>query len=358
MASMGIAVVRQYERGVVFRLGRLRGVRKPGFRFMIPIADRMMKVSLRTVTMPVPGQQVITQDNVSIGVAAVAYFRRVDAVKSIVEIEDVASAVRQIAQTTVRNIVGRSLLDQVLTDTQTLNLAIREILDRITQQWGVQVFLVELKDIELPPSMQRAMARQAEAEREKRAKIIAADGEARSAGRLAEAADVIGEHPIALQLRNLQILSEIAAEKNSTIVFPAQFLDSARAIAEFVAGEATAIPSPGASAAGPSGDAGAPAEQGQLRRADPEALGAADALQLTPGAPAGAAGEDAAADAAAAANAGVDPAEGIGADPAADASVGPVADPGPAGPAGGPPADPGPEDTAPGPDDPATGPGA
>jgi hypothetical protein len=347
MASMGIAVVRQYERGVVFRLGRLRGVRKPGFRFMIPIADRMTKVSLRTVTMPVPGQQVITQDNVSIGVAAVAYFRRVDAVKSIVEIEDVAAAVRQIAQTTVRNIVGRSLLDQVLTDTQTLNLAIREILDRITQQWGVQVFLVELKDIELPPSMQRAMARQAEAEREKRAKIIAADGEARSAGRLAEAADVIGEHPIALQLRNLQILSEIAAEKNSTIVFPAQFLDSARAIAEFVAGEARAVPSPGGSAAAdPSEVSGAAAEQGRLRRADPEALGAADALRLTSGVPSGPAGADGGAPLQPGVDPGVDPA----ADPAADASVGPVADPGPA---TRPPADAGP-----GPDDSATGPGA
>ncbi|WUH89005.1 slipin family protein [Streptomyces sp. NBC_00433] len=234
MPNLGVAVVRQYERGVVFRLGRLRGVRKPGIHFMIPFSDRMWKVSLRTVTMPVPSQQVITQDNVSIGVAAVAYFRRVDSVKAIVEIENVDQAVGQIAQTTVRNIVGRSMLDQVLTDTQTLNLAIREILDNITEQWGVQVFLVELKDIQLPTSMQRAMARQAEAEREKRAKIIAAEGEALSAGRLAEAADVIADHPIALQLRNLQILAEIAAEKNSTIVFPAQLLDSAKAVTQFV----------------------------------------------------------------------------------------------------------------------------
>ncbi|HEY5836964.1 slipin family protein [Streptomyces sp.] len=237
MPNLGVAIVRQYERGVVFRLGRLRGVRKPGIHFMIPLSDRMWKVSLRTVTMPVPSQQVITRDNVSIGVAAVAYFRRVDAVKAIVEIENVGAAVGQIAQTTVRNIVGRSLLDQVLTDTHTLNLAIREILDGITQQWGVSVFLVELKDIELPVTMQRAMARQAEAEREKRAKIIAAEGEALSAGRLGEAADVIADHPIALQLRNLQILAEIAAEKNSTIVFPAQFLDSARAVTRFIADE-------------------------------------------------------------------------------------------------------------------------
>ncbi|MGW3046180.1 slipin family protein [Kitasatospora sp. NPDC001159] len=257
MPNLGVAIVRQYERGVVFRLGRLRGVRKPGIRFMIPLADRMWKVTLRTVTMPIPSQQVITQDNVSIGVAAVAYFRRVDPVKSIVEIEDVASAIGQIAQTTVRNVVGRSLLDQVLTDTETLNEQIKEILDGLTQQWGILVLLGELKDIELPTTMQRAMARQAEAEREKRAKIIAAEGEALSADRLAEAADVIADHPIALQLRNLQILAEIAAEKNSTIVFPAQFLESARALTRFVAEESqrpdavtAAIPAPTGPASG------------------------------------------------------------------------------------------------------------
>jgi regulator of protease activity HflC (stomatin/prohibitin superfamily) len=237
MASLGVAIVRQYERGVVFRLGRVRDCRDPGIRFMIPLVDRMRKVTLRTVTMPIQSQQVITQDNVSIGVAAVAYFRRVDPVKSIVEIEDVESAVSQIAQTTVRNVVGRSLLDHVLSETETLNESIKEILDGITEQWGISVLLVELKDIELPQTMQRAMARQAEAEREKRAKIIAAEGEALSAGRLAEAADVMADHPIALQLRNLQVLGEIAVEKNSTIVFPAQFLESARAAARFVAAE-------------------------------------------------------------------------------------------------------------------------
>ncbi|MCK2218324.1 slipin family protein [Actinomadura sp. ATCC 31491] len=233
MPNLGIAIVRQYERGVVFRLGQVRDVREPGLRFMIPLVDRMRKISMRTVTLPVPSQQVITRDNVSIGVAAVAYFRRVDPVKSIVEIENVVAAVSQIAQTTVRNVVGRSLLDTVLTDTETLNESIKDILDKITQQWGVFVHLVELKDIELPQSMQRAMARQAEAEREKRAKIIAAEGEALSAGRLAEAADVIAAHPIALQLRNLQVLGEIAVERNSTIVFPAQFLTSVEALARF-----------------------------------------------------------------------------------------------------------------------------
>jgi regulator of protease activity HflC (stomatin/prohibitin superfamily) len=168
-------------------------------------------------------------------------------VKSIIEIEDVSAAMGQIAQTTVRNVVGGSMLDQVLTDTEALNLRIRETLGELTRQWGIEVLVVELKDIELPSSMQRAMARQAEAEREKRAKIIAAEGEALSAGRLAEASDVIADHPIALQLRNLQILAEIAAEKNSTIVFPAQFQESVRALADFVQHEL-----PAGSAARPS----------------------------------------------------------------------------------------------------------
>lgn len=240
MANLGVAIVRQYERGVVFRLGKVHGVRDPGMRFMIPLVDRMRKVSLRTVTMPIPSQQVITRDNVSIGVAAVAYFCRVDPVRSLIAIENVESAINQIAQTTVRNVVGRSPLDHVLSETETLNESIKKILDVTTEKWGVLVELVELKDIELPQTMQRAMAREAEAEREKRGKIIAAEGEAMSAGKLAEAADVIGAHPIALQLRNLQVLSEIAIERNSTIVFPAQFLDSARALEHFVRQEIAA----------------------------------------------------------------------------------------------------------------------
>ncbi|MGZ6898914.1 MAG: SPFH domain-containing protein [Acidimicrobiia bacterium] len=244
MSIFGVAIVREYQRGVVFRFGRVRSVRDPGIRFMIPLVDRMQKVSLRTVTMPIQSQQVITKDNVSIGVAAVAYFRRVDPVKSIVEIENVQDAIDQIAQTTVRNVVGRSSLDQVLSQTETLNEAIKQILDMTTERWGVLVQLVELKDIQLPESMQRAMAREAEAEREKRAKIIAAEGEALSVGKLAEAADVIVGHPIALQLRNLQVLAEIAIERNSTIIFPAQFLDSMRAVAQFVAGEGATAPQP------------------------------------------------------------------------------------------------------------------
>ena len=247
MARLGVAIVREYERGVVFRLGKIRKVRDPGIRFMIPLADNMLKVSLRTITKPIQSQQIITKDNVSIGVAAVAYYRRVDPVKSIVEIENVDTAIDQIAQTTVRNVVGRSSLDQVLSATETLNESIKQILDMTAERWGVLVQLVELKDIQLPASMQRAMAREAEAEREKRAKIIAAEGEALSVGKLAEAADVIVAHPIALQLRNLQVLAEIAIERNSTIIFPAQFLDSMRAVAQFVEGECTAQPPPATS---------------------------------------------------------------------------------------------------------------
>ncbi|SES46881.1 SPFH domain, Band 7 family protein [Pedococcus cremeus] len=260
MARLGVAVVRQYERGVVFRLGKLHNVRDPGMRFMIPLVDHLMKVSLRTVTMPIPSQQIITQDNVSIGVAAVAYYRRVDPVRSIIEIENVESAVGQFAQTTVRNMVGRSSLDQVLSNTEALNEAIKRVLDVTTERWGVLVQLVELKDIELPQSMQRAMAKQAEAEREKRAKIIAAEGEALSVGKLAQAADVIARSPVALQLRNLQVLSEIAVEKNSTIVFPAQFFESIRSAMEFHSHEeAVRVTSPLPDAVAPA-DLTAPAE--------------------------------------------------------------------------------------------------
>ncbi|WP_067905226.1 slipin family protein [Nocardia vaccinii] len=235
-----VAIVRQFEKGVVFRLGRVQSVREPGLRFMLPFVDRMQKVGMRTVTMPIASQQVITRDNVSIALAAVAYYRCVDAALSLVAIEDVRQAIDQIAQTTVRNVIGRTTLDQVLSETERLNEQIKEILDSTTEKWGVLVEMVELKDIELPESLKRAMAREAEAEREKRAKIIAAEGEAMSVTKLAEAADVIAAHPIALQLRNLQVLTEISVEHNSTIVFPAQFLDSVRAIGGFVQREVEA----------------------------------------------------------------------------------------------------------------------
>lgn len=234
----GLRVINQYERGVVFRLGRVRSaVKEPGLRVIIPFIDQMRKVALRIVTLPVDSQKIITKDNVSIDVAAVAYYQVTDPIKSVVEIENVISAIYQIAQTTVRNVVGQSTLDDVLSQTAKINEAIKGILDDATEKWGVYVSTVELKDITLPESMQRAMAKEAEAEREKRAKIIAAEGEQLSAAKLGEAADVIAAHPIALQLRNLQVLNDIAMEKNSTIVFPAQFMDTVSSVRDFVSKE-------------------------------------------------------------------------------------------------------------------------
>src|SRR4051794_32747250 len=198
----GVRIINQYERGVVLRLGKVRpSVKEPGLRLIIPLVDIMRKISIRIVTLPVDSQQVITKDNVSIDVAAVAYYQVRDPIKSVVEIENVISATYQIAQTTVRNVVGQSSLDEVLSQTAAINDKIKKILDVATAQWGIYVSTVELKDIKLPDTMQRAMAKQAEAEREKRAKIIAAEGEALSAKKLGEAADVIAAHPIALQLR-------------------------------------------------------------------------------------------------------------------------------------------------------------
>ncbi|HSW85573.1 MAG TPA: slipin family protein [Candidatus Saccharimonadales bacterium] len=234
----GIRIVNQYERGVVFRLGKIHGqAREPGLRFIIPIIDRMTKVSLRIVTLPIESQKIITKDNVSIDVAAVAYYKIIDPIKSIVEIENIVSATYQIAQTTVRNIVGQSTLDEILSETVAINDKIKAILETSTEKWGIYVNTVEVKDIQLPESMQRAMASQAEAEREKRAKIIAAEGEALSAQKLADAADIISQHPIALQLRNLQVLNTIAAEQNSTIIFPSQFLDTMDSVKKFMAKE-------------------------------------------------------------------------------------------------------------------------
>lgn len=232
--AYGLRVVDQYERGVVFRLGRVQGIKDPGLRVIIPIIDKMRKISMRIVTLPVDSQKIITKDNVSIDVAAVAYYQVVDPVKSVVEIENIISATYQIAQTTVRNVVGQSSLDEVLSQTSAINEKIKAILDTATEKWGVYVATVELKDIQLPESMQRAMAKEAEAEREKRAKIIAAQGEQLSAAKLGEAADIIAAHPIALQLRNLQVLSEIAVEKNSTIIFPSQFMDTVDSVKKFM----------------------------------------------------------------------------------------------------------------------------
>lgn len=235
--ASGFRIVQQYEKGVVFRLGKVVGEKEPGLRWIIPLIDRQVKVSLRIVTMPVPAQNIITKDNVSIDVAAVAYYHVVNATKAVVAIQNIDSAVNQIAQTTVRNIVGQFMLDDVLSDTAKINTKIKEIIDKHTEAWGALVTIVEIKDINLPESMQRAMAKQAEAEREKRAKIIAAEGEFLASDKLGQAADVIAKHPIALQLRNLQVLGEIAVEKNSTIIFPNQFMSTVDEIKKFFTGE-------------------------------------------------------------------------------------------------------------------------
>ncbi|MFC9351502.1 slipin family protein [Arthrobacter sp. NPDC057013] len=237
VAKMSIRIVRQYEKGVLFRLGRVIGVKDPGLRLIIPVIDRLPLVSLRIVTMPIQSQGIITQDNVSVDVSAVAYYRVVDAVKSVVAIENVAAAIDQIAQTTLRKVVGRHTLDQTLAETERINVDIREILDVLTVEWGVEVTLVELKDIQLPDSMKRAMARQAEAEREKRAKIIAAEGEAIAAAALGDASDTMMAHPLALQLRNLQSLVEIGVDKNTTVVFPAPLMSTIGELSAFLARE-------------------------------------------------------------------------------------------------------------------------
>jgi regulator of protease activity HflC (stomatin/prohibitin superfamily) len=238
--GLSVRIVRQYEQGVLFRLGRLRGSRAPGFNLIIPGVDVLRRVSLRVVTMPIQSQGIITRDNVSVDVSAVAYYKVVDAVKSVVAIENVRDAIGQIAQTTLRKVVGQHTLDQMLAETDTINLDIRKILDATTTEWGVEVTLVELKDIQLPDSMQRAMARQAEAEREKRAKIINAEGESLAAAALGEASDTMMAHPLALQLRNLQSLVEIGVDKNTTVVFPAPLMSTIAELGSFLTGEQAA----------------------------------------------------------------------------------------------------------------------
>ena len=224
----GIRVVKEYERGVIFFLGRLTGTRGPGLIYVIPIFERMTRVQLRIVTMNVPSQKIITKDNVSIDIAAVAYYKVVDAERSVVAIENVNDAVNQISQTTVRNVVGRFMLDQFLSETPSINEQVKNVIDAHTEPWGIQVTAVEIKDVVLPDNMQRAMAKEAEAERERRAKIVAAEGEFQAAEKLGQAADIIANHPVALQLRTLQTMAEISVEKNSTIIFPAQFMTTVK----------------------------------------------------------------------------------------------------------------------------------
>ena len=234
-----LRVVNQYERAVVFFLGKYTGTRGPGLIFLIPIFEKMVRVSLRTVTMGIPSQKIITKDNVSIDIAAVAYYHIVDPVKSVIVIEDVFSAVNQISQTTVRNVVGQFQLDQLLSQTTDINSQIKNVIDGHTEPWGVQVMAVEIKDITLPDNMQRAMAKEAEAERERRAKIVAAEGEFQAAEKLGQAADLIASHPVALQLRTLQTMAEISVEKNSTIIFPAQFMTTVKEAIGIIKGDIT-----------------------------------------------------------------------------------------------------------------------
>ena len=238
--SLSVRVVTQYQRGVLFRLGKVVGVKEPGLALIIPVIDRLVRVSLRIVTMPIQSQGIITRDNVSVDISAVAYFRVVDAVKSVIAIENVNAAINQIAQTTLRKVVGQHTLDEALSETDVINASIQKILDVATLEWGVEVNLVELKDIQLPDSMKRAMARQAEAEREKRAKIIAAEGESMAAAALGEASDTMMAHPLALQLRNLQTLAELGVEKNTTVVFPAPIMSAIGEISSFLTRETAA----------------------------------------------------------------------------------------------------------------------
>jgi len=240
---LSIRIVKQYEQGVVLRFGRVLGPRDPGLRAIIPVVDVMHRVSKRIVTMPIQSQGIITRDNVSVDVSAVAYFRVIDTVKSVVAIENVHAAINQIAQTTLRKVVGQHTLDQTLSETDRINLDIRQFLEAITGEWGVEVTLVELKDIQLPDSMKRAMARQAEAERDKRAKIINAEGESMAAAALGDASDIMMDHPLALQLRNLQDLVDIGVDKNTTVVLPALLRRTISELSTFLARESAAAAS-------------------------------------------------------------------------------------------------------------------
>ncbi|MGA2314855.1 MAG: slipin family protein [Thermodesulfobacteriota bacterium] len=220
VAASAIKILREYERGVIFRLGRLIGAKGPGIIFIIPGVDKLLRISLRLVTLDIPPQDVITRDNISIKVNAVVYFRVLDPNKAVVEVENYLYATSQLAQTTLRSVVGQADLDELLSQRDKINLKLQDILDKHTEPWGIKVSLVETKQVDLPENMQRAIAKQAEAEREKRAKIIHAEGEFQAAEKLTQAANVISVNPTALQLRFLQTLAEVATEKNSTIIFP------------------------------------------------------------------------------------------------------------------------------------------
>jgi regulator of protease activity HflC (stomatin/prohibitin superfamily) len=231
LAGASVRVLREYDRAVVFRLGRLIDQKGPGLVLLVPVADRMVRVSLRTVTLRIPHQEVITRDNVPVSVAAVAYFRVIDPNRSVLEVEDYMAATLQIAQTTLRSVLGKAELDTLLSERERLNESLQQIIDEQTEPWGIKVTIVEIKDVEIPERMQSALARQAEAERNRRAKVINAEGEFQAAAKLAEAAEVIEPNPVTLQLRYLQALTEISGNQSSTIVFPLP-LDMVRPLLE------------------------------------------------------------------------------------------------------------------------------
>ena len=233
----GIKVINQYERGVILTLGKFTGIREPGLKYVVPVFQRMIKVDIRTNTIDIPKQEVITKDNVTIGVDAVVYFNVMNAEKAILEVANYIYATSQFAQAALRDVSGNVELDSLLGKRDEISQQIKQIVDSETEKWGINIDSVKVQNIELPQDMKRAMAKQAEAERERRAKIIAAEGEAMSAAKLGEAADIIQAHPIALQLRNLQVLTEIAVEKNSTIIFPSQFMDTVDSVKNFMAKE-------------------------------------------------------------------------------------------------------------------------
>jgi regulator of protease activity HflC (stomatin/prohibitin superfamily) len=248
LAGASVRVLREYERGVVFRLGRVINQKGPGLVLLIPAVDRMVRVSLRTVTLRIPHQEVITRDNVPVRVAAVAYFRVIDPRRSVLEVEDYMAATLQIAQTTLRSVLGKADLDALLSERERLNESLQQIIDEQTEPWGIKVTIVEIKDVEIPDRMQHALARQAEAERNRRAKVINSEGEFQAAAKLAEAAEVIQPNPVTIQLRYLQALSEISTNQGSTIVFPLP-LDMLRPMLERGDGEPAAQPpSPGSDA--------------------------------------------------------------------------------------------------------------
>jgi regulator of protease activity HflC (stomatin/prohibitin superfamily) len=220
IASAAIKILREYERGVIFRLGRLIGAKGPGVIFIIPGVDKLLRISLRTVALEIPSQDVITRDNVSLKVNAVVYFRVLDPNKAVVEVENYLYATSQLAQTTLRSVIGQSLLDELLSQRDKINVDLQDMIDKHTEPWGIKVSLVEIKQVDLDTDMQRAIARQAEAERERRAKVIHADGEAQAAAKLAEAANIMSVYPAAMHLRFLQTLAEVSTEKNSTVIVP------------------------------------------------------------------------------------------------------------------------------------------